>query len=128
MPPRPGLSKAELELARVVWELKEATVRQVHEAMPESRGMDFTTAQTYLRRLEEKGYLNVRLEGRTRVYSPKVRPRTVIRETVSDLVERLFAGESLPLVQHLVEENSFSSDELKQLRELIDRMEGGSHE
>ena len=128
MPPRPGLSKAELELARVVWELKEATVRQVHEALPESRGMDFTTAQTYLRRLEEKGYLNVRLEGRTRVYSPKVRPRTVIRETVSDLVERLFAGESLPLVQHLVEENSFSSDELKQLRELIDRMEVGSDE
>ena len=126
MPPRPGLSKAELELARLVWELKEATVRQVHEALPESREMDFTTAQTYLRRLEEKGYLRVRLEGRTRVYSPRVRPRTVIRETVSDLVERLFAGESLPLVQHLVEENRFSPEELKQLRELIDRLDSGS--
>ena len=125
MPPRPGLSKAELELARVVWELKEATVRQVHEALFESRGMDFTTAQTYLRRLEEKGYLKVRLEGRMRVYSPRVRPRTVIRETVSDLVERLFAGESLPLVQHLVEENSFSPEELNQLRKLIDRMDDG---
>lgn len=128
MPPRPGLSKAELEIARIVWELKEAGVRQVFEALPPGRDIDFTTVQTYLRRLEEKGYLNVRLEGRSRVYSPRVRPQTVIRETVGEMLDLLFGGETMPLMKHLVEERKFSSGDIEQLRELLDRLEGGGNE
>ncbi len=126
MVPRPGLSKAELEVARIVWELKSASVRQVHDAMPDGRRVDFTTVQTYLRRLEEKGYLNVRLENRSRIYSPRVKPHTVIRETVDDLVERLFGGDAMPLVKHLVEEKSFSPEEVDQLRQLLGRLEGAN--
>ncbi len=124
MPPRPGLSKAELEIARIVWNLKNAGVRQVFEALPAGRDIDFTTVQTYLRRLEDKGYLNARLEGRNRVYSPKVRPQTVIRETVGEMVDLLFDGEAMPLMKHLVEERKFSADDIDQLRKLLDRLEG----
>ena len=123
MPPRPGLSRAEMEIARIVWELRDASVRQVFEALPAGRDIDFTTVQTYLRRLEEKGYLNARLVGRSRVYSPKVRPQTVIRETVGEMVDLLFGGDSLPLVKHLVEERKFSPDDIDQLRQLLDRLE-----
>ncbi len=52
---RPALAKSELELARIVWELGEATVRQVYEALPAERKLDFWTVQTYLRRLKAKG-------------------------------------------------------------------------
>ena len=104
MTERPALSKGEMEVARALWDLKQATVREVFETFPESRGIDFTTVQTYLRRLEQKGYIKARLEGRTRVYSPRIKPRTVIRETVDDLVDRLFAGEAFPLMQHLIED------------------------
>jgi len=128
MPPRPGLSKAELEIARIVWELKTAGVRQIFEALPAGRDIDFTTVQTYLRRLEEKGYLNAKLDGRNRVYSPKVRPQTVIRETVGEMVDLLFGGETLPLMKHLVEERRFSPDDIDQLRQLLDRLEGGRDE
>ena len=128
MPPRRGLSKAELEIARIVWNLKDAGVRQVFNAMPAGRDIDFTTVQTYLRRLEDKGYLNARLEGRNRVYSPKVRPQTVIRETVGEMVDLLFAGETMPLMKHLVEERRFSPDDIDQLRQLLDQLEGGRDE
>ncbi len=126
MPPRPGMSKAELEIARIVWKLKDAGVRQIYEALPPGRDIDFTTVQTYLRRLEEKGYLNVRLEGRSRVYSPKVRPQTVIRETVGEMVDLLFGGDAMPLMKHLVEDHQFSQHDIKQLRQLLDRLEGKS--
>lgn len=126
MPPRTGLSKAELEIARIVWQLKGASVRRVFEALPAGRDIDFSTVQTYLRRLEEKGYLNMRLDGRNRVYSPKVKPQTVIRETVSEMVDLLFGGETMPLMKHLVEERQFSSNDIHQLRELLDRLEGNS--
>lgn len=117
---RPALSKGEMEVARVLWELGKATVREVHEAFPEDAAIEFTTVQTYLRRLEAKGYVSAKLKGRTRVYAPKVKPRTVIRETVDDLVDRLFGGESLPLMRHMIEERGISGDELAELRRMLD--------
>ena len=53
----------------------------------------------------------------------RVRPSTVIRETVNDLVDRLFGGDSLPLVRHLIEDRGMSEEELQQLRALLDRLE-----
>ena len=120
---RPGLSKAETEVARIVWETGQATVREVHERLQAEKAVEFSTVQTYLRRLEQKGYLKVKLEGRSRVYSPRVRPQTVIRETVNDLVDRLFGGDSLPLMMHLIEEHSVKSDQLQELRAMIDRLQ-----
>lgn len=120
---RPPLSKGEMEIARVLWECGEATVREVHEALPSGRKIDFTTAQTYLRRLEAKGYARAKLVGRTRVYSVKVKPETVIRETVGEIVERLFDGKPLPMVQHLIEEGGIGREEIGQLRQLLDRLE-----
>ena len=123
MPDRPALSKGEMEVARVLWGLGKATVREVHEALPPERGIDFTTAQTWLRRLETKGYIKAELDGRVRVYQPRVRATTVIRETLDDLIERLFGGDALPLMRHLIEDRGASHEELAELRELIDRME-----
>ncbi len=123
MAKRPLLSKAELEVARVLWKLGSATVRQVYEAIPEARGLNFTTVQTYLRRLEEKAYVRVRLEGRTRVYSPRVKPAQVVRETVDDFLLRLFDGDAIPLFRHLVQERGVSEEEVQQLRRLLDQWE-----
>jgi BlaI family transcriptional regulator, penicillinase repressor len=117
---RPALSKGEMEVARMLWELGASTVREVHEAMPAEREMDFTTVQTYLRRLEQKGYARATLRGRLRIYSSKVRARTVIRETVDDLVERLFGGEAMPLMKHLIEDRGMSDEDLAQLRKMLE--------
>ncbi len=123
MADRPALSKGEMEVARLLWQLGKATVREVHEAFPAARKIDFTTVQTYLRRLESKGYVRERLDGRTRVYSPKVKPRTVIRETLNDLIDRLFGGETMPLMRHLIEDRGIRDEELAELKKLIDRLE-----
>ena len=120
---RPALSKGEMEIARLLWEIAPATVRQVFEAIPNSRKMDFATVQTYLRRMESKGHLTSKLEGRIRVYSPRTKARTVIRDTVDDLVQRLFGGDTLPLVRHLIEDRGIEPDDLKELRKLIARLE-----
>jgi predicted transcriptional regulator len=118
---RPGMSKGEMEVARVLWSLGNATVREVHAGFPPGREIDFTTVQTYLRRLEAKGYVRVAFQGRTRVYSPRVKPQTVIREALDDLVDRLFGGEALPLVRHLIEDHGISDADVTELRRLLDR-------
>jgi BlaI family transcriptional regulator, penicillinase repressor len=123
MTERPALSKGEMEVARAVWQLGQATVRQACDAIPATRKMDFATVQTYLRRLETKGYVRSSLSGHTRVYAAEVQPGMVIRETVEDLIDRLFGGDALPLMQHLIEDRGVSAAEISELRRLLDRLE-----
>jgi BlaI family transcriptional regulator, penicillinase repressor len=123
MAQRAALSKAEMETARIVWNLGEATVRQVLEALPEDRQIDYKTVQTFLRRLEGKGYLHARREGKTIHYRPRVRAAQVMREAVNDFVGRLFDGEALPLVEHLIADHGLTTAEIAKLREVLDQLE-----
>ncbi len=120
---RPAISKGEMEVARALWQIAPATVREVFEALPASRAMDFTTVQTYLRRLETKGHATSKLKGRVRVYSARTKERTVIRDTVNDLVQRLFDGDTMPLVRHLIEDRGIDETGLAELRDLIERLD-----
>lgn len=122
MAKRPALAKSELEIARIVWGLGEATVRQVADALPAERKLDFWTVQTYLRRLASKGYLRTRRQGRNNVYSPIVAPGKVVREVVDDLMSRLFDGEALQLFQHLINERGLSDREVDELQKTLDQM------
>ena len=123
MSQRPALSKAEMEIARIVWDKQRATVRDVLEGLPPGREIDYKTVQTFLRRLEAKGYLTSKREGRSLVYTAKVRPVQVIKETVHDFVGRLFDGEPLPLVEHLIREQGIDSEDVSHLRQLLDQLE-----
>ena len=123
MTERQPISKGEMEIARALWEISPATVRAVFESLPNNRMIGFSTVQTYLRRLETKGYVTSSLDGRVRVYASRTKARTVIRETVDDLVQRLFGGETMPLMRHLIEERGVDEKSLAELRELIDRLE-----
>ena len=120
---RPALSKAETEIARIVWDRNGGTVRDVLESLPRDRELDYKTVQTYLRRLEAKGYLKSEQKSRSRWYVPRVKPGQVIRETVNDFVKRLFDGEALPLVEHLIRDSDLSGHDIRRLRSLLTELE-----
>ena len=122
MPKRTPLAKSELEIARIVWDLGDATVRQVADALPAKRTLDYWTVQTYLRRLKAKGYLRTRREGRSDVYSPRIRPGQVVREMLDDFLERVFDGQALPLFQHVINDRGLSDDEIEQLQQALDQL------
>lgn len=123
MPERPAPSRAEMEIARIVWDLGEATVRQVLDALPAERKADFNTVQTYLRRLHTKGYIRARRQGRSLVYRARVQPDEVIRDTLNDLVDRLFGGQVIPLLHHLIRDRSISDEEIEELRKMVSQLE-----
>ncbi len=125
---RPDVSKAELEVARIVWQLGGATVRQVLERLPADRKIEYRTVQTYLRRLETKGYLRGKRQGRSIFYAVRVRADRVIRETVTDFVGRLFDGDALPLFEHLISEQGLTGDEIRRLRAMLDQKEAEQDE
>ena len=122
MAQRPALSKSELEIGLIVWRLGSAKVREVADALPPDRNVDFFTVQTYLRRLKTKGYLKTRREGRADVYYPAVKPTSVMRDVIADFVDRAFGGDSLPLMQHLIEDRGLSDSQIDQLQATLDAL------
>jgi len=108
---------------KVVWRLETATVRDVYEALREKRSIAYTTVMTMMNVLEEKGYLEKRRVDRAYVYTPTRPQQQVVRQMVTDFVDRVFDGAAAALFVHLAKDNRLSKDERKQIRKLIEEME-----
>jgi BlaI family transcriptional regulator, penicillinase repressor len=113
------LGDLQLAIMRILWTRDEATVADVHEALEPERGLALTTIATMLAKLEKKGVVDHRAEGRRFIYRPTVSEGQVRRSMVSDLTSQLFRGDALALVNHLLSEHEIDAHELDQLRELI---------
>ena len=116
-----AMSPAETEVLRLVWQLGQATVQQVHAALPENRRVAYKTVQTLLRRLEEKGYLTHQIEGKAHVFCPAVKREAVVKRTVLDFLDRLFGGDPRPLMQFLAEDGRIDAEDIEELRKVIDQ-------
>ena len=115
-----AMSPAETEILRLIWQLEEATVQGVCEALPAKRKIAYKTVQTLLRRLEDKGYLKHKPEGKAHVFFPAVKREQVVKRTVLDFVDRLFGGDPRPLMQFLAEDGHVDTEDIEELRKLID--------
>jgi BlaI family penicillinase repressor len=116
-----AMSPAETEILRLVWQRGAATVQQAHAALPARRRVAYKTVQTLLRRLEEKGYLTHRTEGKAHVFCPAVKREAVVKRTVLDFLDRLFGGDPRPLMHFLAQEGRIDAEDLEQLKKLIDK-------
>ncbi|HET7099825.1 MAG TPA: BlaI/MecI/CopY family transcriptional regulator [Terriglobia bacterium] len=119
--PNRTLTGQELEIMKVVWELRQATVRDVYEKLLEQRPIAYTTVMTMMNIMEQKGFLKkLPAEGRAYVYQ-SARPRKqVIRSMVREFVDRVFNGSAEPLVVHLVQDRQLSEKELKEIARIIE--------
>ncbi|HBL27007.1 MAG TPA: CopY family transcriptional regulator [Acidobacteria bacterium] len=114
------LTEHELEIMKVVWERKTATVREVYEELRERKAVAYTTVMTMMNILETKGHLVKRPEGRAYVYEPAHARGQVIAGLVHDFVDRVFDGAAQPLVLNLLREKKLSREELDEITRWID--------
>jgi BlaI family transcriptional regulator, penicillinase repressor len=114
------LTPQELAIMKVVWRRGTATVRDVYEALRQSRRIAYTTVMTMMNILETKGYLEKEKDDRAYRYRPARPERTVITSMVREFVNRVFDGASQPLLLHLVKEGHLSEKERDELRRLIE--------
>ena len=113
------LGELQMAIMRVLWRAGEATVAQVHAAQKGDKPRALTTIATMLVKMEKKGVVTHRAEGRQFVYRPIVSEEEVTRSMVKDLTARLFAGNAAALVGHLLTEQEIDEEELERLRHLI---------
>lgn len=109
------LTRLELEIMDFVWQLGESSVREIHEAIPEERRPAYTTVQTILQRLEQKGAVRrTRKVGNALMFEAAVTRRSAYRRLVDELLD-LFGGSAQPLVAHLLESGKLTLEDLKAL-------------
>jgi BlaI family transcriptional regulator, penicillinase repressor len=118
---RTFLSRGEIDVVQAVWDLKQATVGQVYEHLAQNKTIDYATVQTYLRRIEQKGYIRARRVGRNKLYLPKIPRRRVVGQLIQDLLNQVFDGQPLALMQHLIHEGRITPAEIAGLRLSLDR-------
>jgi BlaI family transcriptional regulator, penicillinase repressor len=117
---RPRPTDAELEILRVLWELGPATVRQVHEALADTRETGYTTTLKLMQIMADKGLVTRDESARTHIYAATVTQVHTQRQLVKDLVDRAFGGSAKALVLRALSDDGTTAEELREIRKLID--------
>ena len=114
-----ALSDLQISLMRVLWQRGETSVSDVATALAEERGIKYTTVATLLSRLEKRGVVKMRRDGRQLVYRATVTEPQVRRSMVADLIGSLFGGDANELVAHLVSESEIAPGDLERVRKRL---------
>ena len=122
MPPKrsPALTDAEARVMAVLWQLETATVGDVVGTMSRKQPVSYSTVQTILRILEDKGYVAHDPVARAFLYRPIVDERQARRRALRHLASRLFDGSPSLLVMNVLDDEDMDPDELKRLKKLIE--------
>jgi predicted transcriptional regulator len=116
----PALTDAEARVMAVLWERRTATVAEVVAAL-KKHPVTYSTVQTILRILETKGYVAHQKVDRAFVYRAVVNQAQARRRALRHLVGRLFDGSPTLLVSNVLADETIDRDELRRLKELIER-------
>jgi BlaI family penicillinase repressor len=113
-----SLTDLQIDIMRVLWTRGEATVADVAHAV-RARRLAHATVATILSRLEKRGAISHRVEGRQFVYSARLKQAEVRKTMISRVKDSLFTGDVPALVSQLLMERDINSDDLKQVKALI---------
>ncbi|RRO16822.1 BlaI/MecI/CopY family transcriptional regulator [Flavobacteriaceae bacterium 14752] len=107
-----SLTKAESEIMRILWRLKEANVSAIIDEMPKPKPA-YNTVSTIVRILEQKGFVDYKKQGRGHIYFPKVSEEDYKTSTTQRLANTYFDGSFKNMVSFFVQKNDLSTKELE---------------
>lgn len=117
------LAELQLAIMHALWDKGEATVSEVRDALTPQRSLAYTTVGTMLAKMEEKGQVVHRSDGRVNVYRPLIRQDQVSKSMVTDLAARLFNGDVTQMVCSLLDGSDVTPESLADLKRLIRQKE-----
>lgn len=113
------LTEQEEEAMLVIWELKQAFIKDVLERLSEN--MPYTTLASTIKKLEDKGYLKHERLGNAKRYTPIVSRKEYKRQFMKSFIGDYFKNSYKEMVNFFVEEEDLSKDELKEIIGLIEQ-------
>ena len=114
---------AELEILDILWERKEATVRDVFDEISKRKRTTYTTVLKFMQIMQEKGLVERDEKSKAHIYRPRQTQSQTQSKLVKSLLEKAFRGSALSLVQHVLEAKPADAEELAAIRRMIDEAE-----
>ena len=124
--PIPTPTDGEMAILRVLWARGPSTVRQVHEVLQPERNVGYTTVLKMLQIMRGKGIVSREDARRPHIYAAAQERGIVQDGLVQALVRKAFGGSSASLVMRALSGRSPSSEELAEIRDLLDAIEPGA--
>ena len=116
----PPVTDAEWEVMNVLWEQSPRTAGDVVDTLSARMKWHATTVKTLLSRLVKKGVLKYRTEGNRYLYYPVIPRQRYVREESASFIDRVFGGETTPMLMHFVKSSNLSKEEIDELRRILD--------
>ncbi len=116
----PALSPAQREIMEIVWQHGEVAASEVRQLLAQKRNVARTTVRTILERMEEKGWLKHREDGRTYLYSAAQPRQAIIGQKVIEVIDGVCGGSPEELMTALLEYRGLTGEELKRIRQMLD--------
>lgn len=121
--PMPRPTDAELGILRILWDRGPSTVREVHEALQQSKESGYTTTLKFMQIMHEKGLLIRDESQKSHIYEAALKPEETQRQLVHYLLDKAFAGSARQLVLQALSAKKASPQELAEIRKLISDLE-----
>ncbi len=121
-------TKSELEILSVLWENGEMTVREVFEAINLHRKSSYTTVLKMLQIMHEKDLVERNEENKAHVYRAKIKQNETGKQMLNEVMNKVFGGSALKLVQQVLENEVTSAEEMREIREMIEQAESEAKE
>jgi BlaI family transcriptional regulator, penicillinase repressor len=118
-----GFSRLQLRIMQVLWERKHVTAREITDELSKLEPIAHSTVQTLLRRLEQRDAVAHEVDNSTFVYRPLAENKKVLKNSVQDMIDRLFNGSAQGMVSYLVSNRYVTAKELKELSEMPEKRE-----
>ena len=115
----------QLRMLRILWDLGEATARQITEELSKESHVAHSTTQTLLRQLEVKGAVGYEVRDRVFIFRALVTPDDIAQSATQDLLAKVFRGSLSGLVAHVLDNEDVSKDELDAIKKMIEAKEQG---
>ena len=115
-----SLSNAEEQLMKYLWKLDKAFLKDLLEAYAEPKPAT-TTVATMLKRMQDKGYVDYKLYGKSREYFPLVKKTDYFSNHVNSLIKNFFNNSASQFASFFTSETNLSTEELEELRSIVDQ-------
>jgi BlaI family penicillinase repressor len=113
------LTEFEWAIMSIIWENPEISVRDVRQNLPDKFQKAYTTIQTYMERLVDKGFLSKKKIGRVNFYTPEIDKETVQKKETVNFINKTFQGSPSKLAAFLFDSNNLAEDDLEKLKKMI---------
>lgn len=119
----PQISEAEFEVMKVIWENYPISTNEIADRIAKSKDWNVRTIHTLIARLDKKGAISHKKDGRIYIYSPAVKKEDYLKFESKSFINRFYNGAVNKMVMNFIENDMLSSDDISELKKLLSKKE-----